>query len=242
MGKILAAHQPNFCPWLGFFEKFLVADHFVLMDEVMYKRRDYINRVQVTAPNKEGVVWLTQSVEPEEYGKTPICHMKLTEHWGGPILDRLTEWYPSWESRLVEAFNDIDVAGHPSLARVNAFALLHCHFWAKWPKERHPVVTMGSAIRSGREKTERIIEYCRAFNCTIYFSGSGAKDYLDEQLMLKEGIKVVWQTPHPFKYKQKFSKDFKYGMSILDALLNDADLMPVYERAVELRERILNAD
>ena len=36
MRKIVAIHQPNFFPWLGFFDKIRRADVFVFLDDVSY--------------------------------------------------------------------------------------------------------------------------------------------------------------------------------------------------------------
>ena len=38
--KILATHQPQYLPWLGFFDKLDRADVFVLLDNVQFKTRE----------------------------------------------------------------------------------------------------------------------------------------------------------------------------------------------------------
>ena len=37
---ILAAHQPQYLPWLGFFDKIAQADVFVLLDNVQFKKNE----------------------------------------------------------------------------------------------------------------------------------------------------------------------------------------------------------
>ncbi|MDD2554275.1 MAG: WbqC family protein, partial [Desulfotomaculaceae bacterium] len=48
---ILAAHQPNYLPWLGYFSKMENADIFVILDNVQYIRRSYINRTRILGAN-----------------------------------------------------------------------------------------------------------------------------------------------------------------------------------------------
>ena len=36
----VAIHQPNFVPWLGYFDRMIRADMFVLLDHVQFERRN----------------------------------------------------------------------------------------------------------------------------------------------------------------------------------------------------------
>ena len=44
--KIVAIHQPNYLPWLGYFHKIAAADIFVFLDDVPFSKGSYINRVK----------------------------------------------------------------------------------------------------------------------------------------------------------------------------------------------------
>ena len=57
---IVAIHQPNFLPWLGFFYKISKSDAFVLLDDVQYSKNSFINRNRIKSPN--GEQWLTMPV------------------------------------------------------------------------------------------------------------------------------------------------------------------------------------
>src|SRR5437763_1510800 len=48
MAKLVAIHQPNFFPWLGYFDKLRRADVFVVLDHVQYSKTsgNWGNRVQ----------------------------------------------------------------------------------------------------------------------------------------------------------------------------------------------------
>jgi len=44
---LLAAHQPNFCPWLAYMDKINKADIFVLMVNCQFEKNGYQNRAEV---------------------------------------------------------------------------------------------------------------------------------------------------------------------------------------------------
>src|SRR3989344_2549613 len=57
---IVTIHQPEYLPYLGFFERLLHADTFVLLDTVQFQRGGFINRNRIRTP--EGWKWLTVPV------------------------------------------------------------------------------------------------------------------------------------------------------------------------------------
>ena len=62
----VACHQPNFLPWLGYFDKLAQCDRFVLLDDVQFPRTSrgtYTNRVQLMIGGKPA--WLTAPVVRE---------------------------------------------------------------------------------------------------------------------------------------------------------------------------------
>ena len=40
----IAIHQPEFMPWLGYFHKMKMADVYVILDKVQFKKRYFENR------------------------------------------------------------------------------------------------------------------------------------------------------------------------------------------------------
>src|SRR5207244_8568879 len=61
--RVVAAHQPTFLPWLGWFDKALRADVFVVLDDVQWPREgsgNWMNRVRVLVSGKPQ--WITAPV------------------------------------------------------------------------------------------------------------------------------------------------------------------------------------
>ena len=55
--KKIVIHQPDFLPWLGFFDKISRADKFIILDDVQFARRGWTHRDLIKI--KKEKKWLT---------------------------------------------------------------------------------------------------------------------------------------------------------------------------------------
>ena len=79
---IVACHQPNYLPWLGFFHKMRLADVFVILDVVQFPRgASWVNSNRVKTPN--GQLWLTIPVRKKGLGLQSIYEVEIdnTHNW-----------------------------------------------------------------------------------------------------------------------------------------------------------------
>ena len=60
---IVVIHQPDYLPWLGFFDRLDKSDLFVILDDVQFIKRGYHNRNRIKTP--KGWQWLTVPVVNE---------------------------------------------------------------------------------------------------------------------------------------------------------------------------------
>jgi hypothetical protein len=76
---IVAAHQPQYLPWLGYFDKISRADMFVLLDNVQFKKNEWQNRIKTA----QGRRWLTVPVEyrhPQSINEAEINNTLKWQH------------------------------------------------------------------------------------------------------------------------------------------------------------------
>ncbi len=73
--KILATHQPQYLPWLGFFDKLDRVDQFVLLDNVQFKKREWQNRNRINTAT--GWQWLTVPVR--HCFRPPISEVQIDQ-------------------------------------------------------------------------------------------------------------------------------------------------------------------
>src|ERR671914_2812856 len=85
---LVAIHQPNFLPWLGYFDKIARADVFILMDNAQFPKTGGIwtNRVRMLV-NREPA-WLTVPVVRAYHGTRTIAEMRIDDSkpWRGKLL------------------------------------------------------------------------------------------------------------------------------------------------------------
>ncbi len=90
---IVSVHQPQYIPWLGYFDKIDRSDCFVFLDQVQYKPREYQNRNKIRT--KDGSIWLTVPVISKGMGRQKICDVKIdnSSDWQKRHWQNLKTWY-----------------------------------------------------------------------------------------------------------------------------------------------------
>ena len=46
-GMYTTVHQPYFLPWMGFFSKLIYSDYYVVLDDVHFRKRHYLDRSKI---------------------------------------------------------------------------------------------------------------------------------------------------------------------------------------------------
>ena len=95
MSRTAVIHQPDFLPHLGFFDRLLHADVFVLLDSAQYvdsTSRSWTHRDKIKTP--KGTRWISLSVKSAPRD-TPICEIELSEgvDWRKDHINLLRENY-----------------------------------------------------------------------------------------------------------------------------------------------------
>jgi hypothetical protein len=218
---ILSVHQPQYLPWLGYFDKIAKSDRFVFLDNVQYKEREFQNRNKIRS--QKGWMWLSVPAVSGVEGKQKINQVKIDnempwqrKHWGSlktaySSSDYFKEYAVFFEetySKKWEWFLDLNV--HIITYILKELAIT-------------TPISFASDLKITTTKTQRIIDICKKLNADTYLSGIGGKEYLEEGLFEANGIALRYQDfQHPV-YRQQFmsdSKDFISHLSVVDLLFN----------------------
>ena len=68
-------------------------------------------------------------------------------------------------------------------------------------------------------KSQRLVDICQGLGADTYLSGSGARDYIDENTFKIAGIKLIYQDFHHPNYSQAYP-GFEPYLASLDLILN----------------------
>ena len=211
--KIVAIHQPNFLPWLGFFYKVQQADCFCILDDVQYSKNSYINRCKIKT--SQGEFWLTIPVSAKL--GTPISEVTIANNnYQNKVFKNLKVNY----SRS-KHFEDIFEWLEKVWPQTNSLFDLNYNLFksilktAKIDKQ----IVLSSSIPTQGKNDDRLIEIIQHLDGNVYLSGKGGSNYQDPEKFTLANIELAYtQFFHPV-YQQLWG-DFTPGLSVLDYLFN----------------------
>ena len=220
---IVTLHQPHLLPWLGYLERMLHADLFIVLDHVQFERRGYQNRTRILCDGEAR--WFT----------VPVVQRSREERILEKCIDNAASgndrwWGPKHYKTLCYAYRE---AGHfdryaPRLrdiletpqARLLDLNLLALEFLRDAFDIRTPLA-MSSEIGAGGRKSELLLNLCREVGATVFLGGlGGSRHYLDVEAFERAGIEVRWQNFRHPEYEQRGAACFCAGLSSIDMLAN----------------------
>lgn len=216
--KIIAVHQPNFIPWLGFFYKWASADHMVFLDDAAFTKGSHINRVRIR--DASGQHWLTIPVHQKGRLNQPIAETEIKNDlpWRDSVLGKLRSCYGKapFFKHYFPGFEAIIMKERLLLADLNIELL-------KWLAGvlaiETPWVLSSSLEGVNGKATERLVSICRHLGASAYLSGFGGQKYQEEEVFKKHNIQLaIYDFKHPV-YPQR-GEDFIAGLSVMDLLFN----------------------
>lgn len=220
---ILSVHQPQFLPWLGFFDKLAKSDVFVFLDQVQYKPREWQNRNKIRT--KDGSLWLTVPTV-HVGGRQKICDVRIdnSTDWAGKHWKSLCIWYSraQYFDKYKSFFEKVYQKKWEFLIDLN----VHLTTYLLEQLNISIPIYFESRVGTSKQSTERIIEIAQKLGTDNYFTGIGGKNYLDEPLFDEAGIALTYQEyEHPV-YRQLHGDDqgsFVSNLSVIDLLFNEGE-------------------
>ncbi len=215
---IVAIHQPNFFPWLGYFDKIRRADTFIVLDNVQFPKTggSWTNRVVILQNDSTG--WLTAPIERNYHGTRSINEMQFAAtDWRKTLLRQLEAAYRKAPHRA-ETFALITpllMNLEQNVAEYNIHAVTQlCAALGLTT-----LFVRSSSLEVAASATERLIALTKAVNGTHYLSGGGAQGYQQDAAFAEAGIGLTYQQFVPQPYPQTPGNAFFAGLSIIDALM-----------------------
>jgi hypothetical protein len=219
--KLVAIHQPNFLPWLGYLDKVARADVFIFMDNAQCPKTGgtWINRVKLLVGGQ--TAWVTVPVIRAYHGLRRVSEMRIDNSvpWRDRLLNTIRmnyarapffeEVFPclrEWVSRPTDSLSEFNIGTLQALAEAMGLDASKC--------------IVGSALHAEGNATDLLIAMAKAVGGDAYLCGGGAAGYQDDDKFSTAGIRLIYQNYQHPQYPQANAVGFVPGLSVVDALMN----------------------
>ena len=233
MEAVLSAHQPNFLPYLGFFDKMANSDIFVIRDEVQFVERDWQHRNKIRTqgydrdqnPNWK---WVTVPVKKEQKDIKDIEIKPNSKVKNVPALTYIARQIEANYSNapyFKEYFPEIKNILSQEHAKLSELNMQLIYFLQDAFGIDTEIVKASELPGYDKvfESTGDLVNICKAAGANIYLSGDGGRNYLDFSRFENKDIQLMFQNfEHPV-YPQRFDGFAPY-MASIDALFNVVSL------------------
>lgn len=175
---IIGIHQPNFCPYNGFFEKMAQCDKFIILSYCQFEKNNYQNRFN------DGDRWNGLTVSK----KTELINDKM-------YLNPFVDWMKiTQRHKNLEKFDEcIDW----SLRRTNTNII------GKTAKLLGIDTEIVHDYPTELKSTDRLIDLVKHYGGTTYLSGQSGKNYMELDKFEANDIKLEF---HKTKDNKSFNE------------------------------------
>ncbi len=217
MSKICAIHQPNFFPWLGYFDKIKKSDIFVFLDDVQNQKTgsNWVNRIKLNCFGKEK--WYTCPI------KRPSGTLTINQvEFGNPewtfnfkeVLRNYYAKYPKYKETSELILSLIEKKEYHYLSDLNKDVIVHLAEYFGYSTN----FISKSSLKINTTSTNMLIDICKALGADTYLCGGGAARYQNDEAFEQAGIKLVYQqfVPSPYGHPESYIA----GLSVIDYLMS----------------------
>ena len=214
---ICTIHQPNYLPYLGFFEKAYNSDIFVLYDTTQFKKNDWQNRNKLCTGN--GWQWISLPILHDFGQKIMEVKIKdpgksLAKNWRSiKVIYGRAPFFKEYAPEYEEIYN----SGTELISELNSSIIQTA---ARQLGLKTRFIKSSELPEINTTSTQALIDINRFVNADTYISGAEGINYLDMDLWNGSGLKIIFQKYHHPVYKQFNSDEFQPYMNILDLIFN----------------------
>ena len=202
-------------PWSGFFHKWLMADVFIILDNVQYHKHEWQNRNRIKTV--QGEQWLTVPVNyrfPQKIKDVSI----MQNHWAKKQIASIEQAYAKspFLTEYWSPIKDILQHKHQKLTGLNIEII---RVMGKILGCTAPLYLASELGIKSDHPTQRLINITKHFQASHYLSGSEGRNYLDNRAFHDADVSLLFQNVQPPVYQQLHGEFIPY-LTALDVLLN----------------------
>lgn len=212
---IVAIHQPNYLPWLGYFYKIFMSDIFVFLDDAQFSNEGMHNYTYIKTPDgsfrlkfpvKQSLGDKIYEVRPKDILGWKEKHLSIIEsNYRNAVYFRTV--YDDYYNIINQEYDNIVSLNIAFIELFTARLGINTRF------------VRSSDLGINLSKTQKIIAICNALGAGIYYSGSGAKSYQTDEEFASAGIELRYSGFKSFYYPQLW-QGFQANVTALDFFMN----------------------
>jgi hypothetical protein len=216
MKRKVVIHQPNFFPYIGFFEQIRKADIYIAFDDVQFVENEFQNRNFIKC--MDGKTALTLPVKKKGRFGQLIKDVELTDGWMSTIMNKLDACYRKspYFKEVTGAITAILDSNARYMVDVNLPLLEKIFLMTGLNVE---VLRSSSLDITFEDRIDRLIKLMKAVNAELLIAGTGAALYLDKNVFLANGYDFEIHEFKPRIYPQLYG-DFISHLSVIDYIMN----------------------
>ena len=229
----LAIMQPYLFPYIGYFQLMKAADKFIILEDVSFINKGWINRNNMLINGKSNLFSIPlldasqnkniNTIELSNDKKWRIKFIKTLEmaYKKAPLY---TTIFPIIETIIFSESIYISELIKNSFININ-----------KYLKIDTEIITSASHYNNEDLKgQDRILDICVKEKATKYYNLIGGKDLYSKELFEKKGIELKFIKSKEIQYRQ-FNSEFIPWLSIIDILMfNDLEVVNSFLENYEL--------
>lgn len=214
----IAIMQPYFLPYIGYFQLMSVVDKFVLLDDVNFINRGWINRNRIALNGEPH--WLTLPLVKASQNRL-INEIEIVDDplWKKKMMRTIELSYASapFASHVLPLFSQIleDAKGP-----LTAFLFRHLRQLADYIGVETTIgTTSNTCPKEGRAGQGRIVDICQREGATSYLNLPGGRNLYNAEAFASAGIELLFLDPNLQALTLRHSGQEGPSFSILDLLM-----------------------
>jgi hypothetical protein len=214
----IAIMQPYFLPYIGYFQLIAAVDRIVLLDDVNFINRGWINRNRLRTP--QGPAWFTLplvgasqnrlicdlDIKPDDGWKRSLAHTISTTYSKAPYFEVV---FPLFQVFLSAATGNLSQFLSRNLTEL-----------ASWLGLKTQFVPSSCIHPKGELKGQhRILDICLREGADSYVNPPGGRELYDAQVFSSAGVHLQFLRPELQTLPLSFDGEEEPVLSILDLMM-----------------------
>ena len=217
----IAIMQPYLFPYLGYFQLMDASDQFLLLDDVNYIKRGWVNRNNILLQEKpfRFTLPLQKVSQNKKINETLIA---ADAKWKNRFMATLHMAYHQ-SPYYTEVVELISAVIYYDEIRLSLFLQNSLEMIAAFMGMEARIISLSSAgAGTSLKGQERIFDLCSTMKANEYINLPGGKHLYRPEEFAGRSVRLLFIEPHLPVYSQRHKQAFIPGLSIIDVLMNNA--------------------